>query len=150
QVTVVLSGEGADEILAGYSLYRRILQIERARGRAGPLLQWLPLGTKLPFGDRVRSYLHRLQSPLQSHYRGVVKGISSSVRLEWTGEERFRRSEELLQERFGEYFREVRHASALNKMLYADAKVWLPENLLLKADKMTMATAIELRVPFLD
>jgi len=35
-------------------------------------------------------------------------------------------------------------------MLYADSKVWLPEDLLLKADKMTMATAVELRVPFLD
>lgn len=35
-------------------------------------------------------------------------------------------------------------------MLYADMKVWLPENLLLKGDKMTMATAVELRVPFLD
>ena len=35
-------------------------------------------------------------------------------------------------------------------MLYADTKVWLPENLLLKGDKMTMATAVELRVPFLD
>jgi asparagine synthase (glutamine-hydrolysing) len=35
-------------------------------------------------------------------------------------------------------------------MLYVDAKVWLPEDLLLKADKMTMATAVELRVPFLD
>jgi asparagine synthase (glutamine-hydrolysing) len=35
-------------------------------------------------------------------------------------------------------------------MLYADAKVWLPEDLLLKADKITMATAVELRVPFLD
>src|SRR3989442_855141 len=39
---------------------------------------------------------------------------------------------------------------ALIGMLYADLKVWLPENLLLKADKMTMATAVELRVPFLD
>jgi asparagine synthase (glutamine-hydrolysing) len=35
-------------------------------------------------------------------------------------------------------------------MLYTDTKVWLPENLLLKGDKMTMATAVELRVPFLD
>src|SRR6266571_8480758 len=40
--------------------------------------------------------------------------------------------------------------TALNQMLYADMKVWLPENLLLKGDKMTMATAVELRVPFLD
>src|SRR6266516_5308370 len=40
--------------------------------------------------------------------------------------------------------------TALTQMLYADMKVWLPENLLLKGDKMTMATAVELRVPFLD
>jgi asparagine synthase (glutamine-hydrolysing) len=35
-------------------------------------------------------------------------------------------------------------------MLYADAKIWLPDDLLLKADKMTMANSLELRVPFLD
>src|SRR5262249_11942159 len=51
---------------------------------------------------------------------------------------------------FAPYFRHVSGASLLNRMLYADAKVWLPENLLMKADKMTMATAVELRVPFLD
>jgi asparagine synthase (glutamine-hydrolysing) len=44
----------------------------------------------------------------------------------------------------------VRDASPLNRMLYVDAKVWLPDDLLLKADKMTMANALELRVPFLD
>jgi asparagine synthase (glutamine-hydrolysing) len=35
-------------------------------------------------------------------------------------------------------------------MLYVDAKIWLPDDLLLKADKMTMANGLELRVPFLD
>jgi len=44
----------------------------------------------------------------------------------------------------------VSHASSLDQMLYADSKVWLPDDLLLKADKMTMANALELRVPFLD
>jgi len=45
---------------------------------------------------------------------------------------------------------EVSEESALNRMLYADAKIWLPDDLLLKADKMTMANGLELRVPFLD
>jgi asparagine synthase (glutamine-hydrolysing) len=55
-----------------------------------------------------------------------------------------------LDETFGNYFAQVSGASALNRMLYVDTKVWLPEDLLVKADKMTMATAVELRVPFLD
>jgi asparagine synthase (glutamine-hydrolysing) len=44
----------------------------------------------------------------------------------------------------------VNRASPLNRMLYVDSKVWLPDDLLVKADKMTMATSVELRVPFLD
>jgi asparagine synthase (glutamine-hydrolysing) len=41
-------------------------------------------------------------------------------------------------------------SDTLNKMLYVDTKTWLPDDLLVKADKMTMANSIELRVPFLD
>jgi asparagine synthase (glutamine-hydrolysing) len=55
-----------------------------------------------------------------------------------------------LREVFGGYFKTVENASPLNQMLYVDAKVWLPDDLLIKADKMTMANGIELRVPFLD
>jgi asparagine synthase (glutamine-hydrolysing) len=40
--------------------------------------------------------------------------------------------------------------SVLNKMLYVDTKTWLPDDLLIKADKMTMANSVELRVPLLD
>jgi asparagine synthase (glutamine-hydrolysing) len=51
---------------------------------------------------------------------------------------------------FSVYFKHTENTTPLNRMLYADMKVWLPENLLLKGDKMTMATSLELRVPFLD
>jgi asparagine synthase (glutamine-hydrolysing) len=44
----------------------------------------------------------------------------------------------------------VKDQSFLNQMLYVDTKTWLPDDLLIKADKMTMATSLELRVPFLD
>ena len=149
-ITVALSGEGADEILGGYSLYRRILQLERARRSMGPLAGCFGPASRLPVGDRMRAYFRRANMPLAAHYRGVVKGISPEIRLELTGADRLLRTEQLLQETFGPYFREAEHAGPLNQMLYADAKVWLPENLLLKADKMTMATGVELRVPFLD
>jgi asparagine synthase (glutamine-hydrolysing) len=94
--------------------------------------------------------LRRAGTGIEGHYRGVVKGLSLETRLALGGPERLRKSERRLGDVFGSYFRNVEGASALNGMLYADAKVWLPDDLLLKADKMTMATAVELRVPFLD
>jgi len=47
-------------------------------------------------------------------------------------------------------FEHVGSQSHLNQMLYVDTKSWLPDDLLIKADKMTMATSVELRVPLLD
>jgi asparagine synthase (glutamine-hydrolysing) len=44
----------------------------------------------------------------------------------------------------------VEKESILNQMLYIDTKTWLPDDLLIKADKMTMANSLELRVPLLD
>jgi asparagine synthase (glutamine-hydrolysing) len=49
-----------------------------------------------------------------------------------------------------ELFAQVQRADRVNQMLYVDTKTWLPDELLLKADKVTMANSVELRVPFLD
>ena len=51
---------------------------------------------------------------------------------------------------FEQYLEKVRDRSPLKRMLYADLKIWLPDNLLLRGDQMTMAASIEERVPFLD
>src|ERR1051326_8019234 len=149
-ITVVLSGEGADESMGGYALYRKIALLEQTRKLVGPFASIFPALASLPFSDRMRSYLRRAGTKLEEHYHGVVKGLSLETRLALTGPERARRSENQLNEIFASYFKNVEGASPLNQMLYADTKVWLPENLLTKGDKMTMATAVELRVPFLD
>ncbi len=149
-ITVVLSGEGADETMAGYTLYRRILALEKMRNRAGSLAATFAVLAKLPVGDRARSYLRRAATPIENHYRGVVKGLSMETQLALAGPERFLESSMRLDEIFAAYFQNAQNVSPLNRMLYVDAKVWLPEDLLLKADKMTMATSVELRVPFLD
>jgi asparagine synthase (glutamine-hydrolysing) len=149
-ITVVLSGEGADETMGGYTLYRKILALDKMRKRLGPLAPVFPALAGLPVGDRVRAYMRRAGASVEDHYRGVVKGLSLETRLALTGVDRLNRSEQRLDEIFGSYFKKVSNATTLNQMLYVDAKVWLPEDLLLKADKMTMATAVELRVPFLD
>ena len=149
-ITVVLSGEGADEAMGGYALYRKILALDKLRRTAGPLASSFPKLAQLPLGNRVRAYLRRAGRHIEDHYRGVVKGIPLETRLALTGFDRVRGTDSRLTETFRTYFKRVEAASPLNRMLYADAKVWLPEDLLLKADKMTMATAVELRVPFLD
>jgi asparagine synthase (glutamine-hydrolysing) len=59
-------------------------------------------------------------------------------------------SESRLDALFEACFQSAKPASPLDQMLYADTRIWLPDDLLLKADKMTMGNAIELRVPFLD
>ncbi len=51
---------------------------------------------------------------------------------------------------FAQYLEQVRERAPLKRMLYADLKIWLPDNLLLRGDQMTMAASIEERVPFLD
>src|SRR5215467_13253604 len=131
-ITVVLSGEGADETMAGYTFYRKMLAVENVRKRIGPLAAGVPIMALLPVGDRVRAYLRRVGSSIETHYRGMVKGLSVETRLALTGEDRVEKCDRRLGEIFDGYFKNVRTASPLNRMLYVDAKVWLPEDLLLK------------------
>jgi len=149
-ITVVLSGEGADETLAGYNLYGTVLALDRMRRAAGPFALAFPVLARLPLESRVRACLRRAGVRIEDHYRGVVKGISLETRRALTGVERVERASATLDGIFAVQFSRVERASPLNRMLYADLKIPLPENLLLKADKMTMATAVKLRVPFLD
>jgi asparagine synthase (glutamine-hydrolysing) len=145
-ITVVLSGEGADEILAGYGIYARMLAVDRVHRRF-PAPDWL---SRLAPSEALRHYLRLSGQPLESRYRGVCRGFRDEVKQQLTGPDRLKQSESRLQEIFGGHFEAAGNASPLNRMLYVDAKVWLPDDLLVKADKMTMAHGLELRVPFLD
>lgn len=149
-ITVVLSGEGADEILGGYAIYKRMLAMERIYQGLSPaatlarrLVSWLP-------GDTVRHALQLTALPLQARYRGVARAFFPELKRKLLPGNGEKNSDEVLNELFLSYFKSVNGASALDRMLYLDLKVWLPDDLLIKADKMTMANSLELRVPFLD
>src|SRR5262249_16650391 len=113
-ITVILSGEGADEILGGYSLYQNVLRLESARRRFGRLSNLASFGALMPT-ERIRSYMRRASMPLERHYRGVVKGIAPQVRLSLTGQDRFWSAEQRLQEIFNAHFRRVASATPLNR-----------------------------------
>jgi asparagine synthase (glutamine-hydrolysing) len=149
-ITVVLSGEGADEILAGYGIYGRMLALNRIYEGSGALRGLAPWIARITPSEKLRHYVGMCGQPLADRYRGVSRGFSAEGKLRLIGADRMQRSERRLQAIFGGYFDAVKGAPPLDQMLYADAKVWLPDDLLIKADKMTMANGLELRVPFLD
>lgn len=157
-VKVLISGEGGDEAFAGYQTYRGVLWLERVKKILGPfnatassalglmnrglglhrLSKYGPL-MRLPFEDY---YFSRTSSP--SSYFNIhagelySNGLASAVSKEFSAEAVKR------------YLKNGNAAGIVNRMLYVDTKTSLPDDLLLKADKMTMANSIELRVPLLD
>lgn len=156
-VKVLLSGEGGDEAFAGYQNYRNLLWLERAKRLGWPVRGALAaaaacagrLGVK-----RGGKYTHFLARAFEDYYYSRTYNPLSPFN-------RLRRS--LYQEDWGKriscgstakYLKDVlagaNRRQLLNRMLYVDVKTWLPDDLLVKADKMTMANSVELRVPYLD
>ena len=154
-VKVVISGEGGDEAFAGYQNYRNTLIFERAKALLGPkgrrLAAFFLKGLQDP---RVTRYLGLLETPFESYYYSrasspvsmlchlsgeLVPEVEGESEEQWTAEQVVR-----------QYLGRVADTPLLNKMLYVDTMTWLPDDLLLKADKMTMANSLELRVPLLD
>ncbi len=147
--TVLLSGEGSDEIFGGYGLYRKMLQIEKHF----PLFRALKhLPHNLTPGDRIKKYIDWFSSPLSDRYRGTSADVTHRIRQSFYSPDFLAYVHEgrHVDDAFHGWFRDVAHRDTLSQLLYVDAKTWLPDDLLLKADKMTMAASIELRVPFLD
>lgn len=146
-VTVILSGEGADEMLAGYYLFRKMLFIERLRMTPG-FGEALALAARLVPDGKLHRYLALAGKPLDRRYRGVSTAFTDEQLAALRPSRR--RPGELLESFTRSVFERTKGAHPLNRMLYFDARVYLPGDLLVKADKMTMASSLELRVPFLD
>lgn len=157
-VKVLLSGEGGDEAFGGYQTYRALLWIERikraTKAFGGALSRTVSLLYKLSGWNRLGNILPVLDIPLESYY---YSRTSSPFRF-FNARYRETYSAEFAQSVDKEHsllpvtklLRKQDSADLLSKMLYVDSKTWLPDDLLLKADKMTMANSIELRVPLLD
>ncbi len=143
---VVLSGEGADELFGGYELYNigtygrlysRIPKRLRPRGKLLGIL-----------GKRISDFAVRNSSRAEDSFIGQAKIMSPSeaFSLLSTPLKKLRTAQEVTHP----YYKHVSNASELQKKLYLDRHLWLPFDILNKADKMTMAHSLELRVPYLD
>ncbi|TBL71539.1 asparagine synthase (glutamine-hydrolyzing) [Paenibacillus thalictri] len=151
-VTVVLSGEGADELFGGYRIYREPLAVAPLTRLPVALQRVLhALARLLPAGTKGRSYVMRGTTPLEERFLGNAKIFSEEMKAELVriDAEMLRSYRNPLQVAKG-FYEKTRHLDPVTRMQYIDMNLWLPGDILMKADKMTMAHSLELRVPFLD
>ena len=147
-VKVVLSGEGADELFGGYTIYREPLSLRPFDYLPGPVRKTLGRAAKpLPDGMRGKSLLHRGSLTLEERYYGNARSFSDAqlravlpgFREEWTHTDIT-----------APVYATSEGWDPVARMQHIDLFTWLRGDILVKADKMTMANSLELRVPFLD
>lgn len=157
-VTVLLSGEGGDEAFAGYQSYRNFFWLEKIKRWLGPMAG--PVGSLLAASvsgngeSRYGKYGPLMRTPLKSYYyshsSGPYEFFNSHYTDLYTADFRATIQRDSHADLSKRYFAKVEGLNTLDQMLYVDTKTWLPDDLLIKADKMTMANSLELRVPLLD
>lgn len=152
KATVLLSGEGADEILAGYPIYSKMNSIEIMHRLYNILPKQLfeAMVGRFKSREKIVKYGDWIREPFIKRYKSMSLDVSESMKdpMYTTN---FRKSADGV---FESYFmglhNKVADKTLLRRMLYIDTKSWLAEDILLKADRMTMAASVELRAPFLD
>lgn len=147
-VKVVLSGEGADELFGGYNIYREPNALKIFDRLPNPIIRLLhQLARILPEGVRGKSYLERGTTPLEERYIGNAKMFENDQKRRLLKDTS---SDSMYQQITASLYNDVRGQDPVNQMQYIDIHTWLRGDILLKADRMTMANSLELRVPFLD
>ena len=148
-VTVVLSGEGADELFAGYPYYEDVPSVARYK-------RLVPRPIRRALGNFVAG---------KPYFKGrnfLLKGAEMPEKW-FTGQAFIYRSDEIDQIVKPEYaggpdafelcapiYERGKDFCDVSRRQFLDMNMWLPSDILLKADKMSMAHSLELRVPFLD
>jgi asparagine synthase (glutamine-hydrolysing) len=151
---VLLSGEGGDEILAGYPLHKltRYINYAHAFFRLVPRQVLDQIGPMFANAtEKKRKYWDWVRQPLRERYQSISNDVTDSIKNAMYHQSFAPYIGTAVRDYFITLFDQMPSGhSDLARMAYVDINSWLPEDLLLKADKMTMATSVELRVPFLD
>lgn len=147
-VKVALSGEGADEFFGGYNIYKEPMDISIVTFLPKPIRKLLGrLVSLIPFSFKGKNFFIRASKDVEERFIGNAKMFSveerESILKNPTGKYSLR-------EVTSPYYDKVKSLDDVTKMQFIDLNLWLVGDILLKADKMSMANSLEVRVPFLD
>ncbi len=147
-VTVVLSGEGADELFGGYNIYRepQSLEVFNKIPKIGKSLL-RAIAAILPEGVKGKSFIERGVTPMEQRYIGNAKMFSESEKAQLLSIYNKNIDHTDITKPL---YEESKGYDPVDRMQFIDIHTWMRGDILLKADKMTMAHSLELRVPFLD
>ncbi|KAB1502473.1 asparagine synthase (glutamine-hydrolyzing) [Corynebacterium sp. 320] len=147
-VKVVLSGEGADELFGGYTIYKEPLSLAPFDKVPSPLKKVLAkVGDAMPEGVRGKSLLQRGTMSMEDRYYGNARSFNyqqlervlREIRPEWDH-----------REVTAPIYAKSTSMDPVARMQHLDLFTWMRGDILVKADKINMANSLELRVPFLD
>jgi asparagine synthase (glutamine-hydrolysing) len=155
-VTVILSGDGGDELFAGYTRY----VVDKKRSSVARLPRFVreglmkPLSERLPHGAFGRNYLRNVSlAPVDRYIDSISHFTQLNKRILYTkdfraklGNNGFSAGHKL----FRSYAEKIDTGDAVDKLLYLDSKTYLPGDILTKVDRMSMAVSLEARTPLLD
>ena len=159
-VSVVLAGDGGDELLAGYetysaykvaNIYRKLPKAIR-KGIVAKVVKFLPTSpNKVSFEYKTKRFVEGAElSPLRAHYWWNGTFGEEDKRKLYLQHVRESLTDSDTCDIFNEYFQRLKGTSILDKLLYVDTKLPLPDDGLTKVERMSMANALEVRFPFLD
>ncbi len=144
----MLSGEGADELFGGYNIYREpssLRGFSYVPSKAKDVLKLL--AQQIPEGIKGKSFVERGCTSIEDRYIGNAKMFTEFEKR-------------LLLKHYNDdisytqitkpLYDDIKNYDDVTKMQYIDMHTWLRGDILVKADRMTMANSLELRVPFLD
>ena len=143
---VVLSGEGADEFFGGYNYYREEVDYKFYNKIPYPVRHLIGKVASIFPEGRGFNFLVRRGEKLENSYIGVNRNFSSKMAKKVLNKNYDLKAIDVTKDVYNEF----KGYSNIDKMQAIDINFWLMKDILLKADRMTMASSIEGRVPFID
>jgi asparagine synthase (glutamine-hydrolysing) len=158
RVTVALGGDGGDEVFAGYHTYvaaklaqryRRLPRIVR-RGLLSPLVHLLPSSeARVSVDYMAKRFVNGAELPEERAHFSWKEIFTEDAKAKLYADPRSSATADSF-ETFAGHFAQCSQRELLDRLQYVDIKVYLPDDILVKVDRMSMAHSLEVRVPFLD
>jgi asparagine synthase (glutamine-hydrolysing) len=147
-VSVALSGDGADELFGGYPIYHEPLSLATVSHLPDTVQRGLrSLSRAIPQGIKGKSFLERGTTPIQERYAGNVRIFSEDDKLRLL---RHFHPEIHYTDITAPVYAEATGLDDVATMQYVDLFTWLRGDILVRADRMSMAHGLQLRMPYLD